>query len=132
MAQFLKILMSDLQDQLRENEKNSYKFLNKFPCPETDVSRDIRVTAEVEKIWIIHDADQNGTLDFDEVKEYIQKTAFKSLNLTDYQILQIYDSIDKDGNGSIDKTEMAQFLNLLIIYQENALALDKLKKDLQD
>lgn len=71
MAQFLRILFSQLQLGIKENKNNSYKFLNKFQCPETDVSRDIRITSEVEKIWIIHDEDENGTLDFNEIKEYI-------------------------------------------------------------
>ena len=45
--------------------------------------RDKKIHEEVEKIWAIYDIDDNGTLDFDEMKEYIQKTAFKWMRLTD-------------------------------------------------
>ena len=115
LAKFLKILLSQLQNQIRENKSNTYKFLNKLKCPETDVSRDIRITAEVEKIWIIYDTDDNGILDFAEVKDYIKKTAFASKNLDDDQVQELYETIDRDGNGKIDRQEMAQFLNLLVI-----------------
>ena len=49
----------------------------------TESTRDDRISVELEKIWEIYDIDDNGTLDFDEMKEYIQKTAFKSLHLSD-------------------------------------------------
>lgn len=128
MVKFLKILLSDLQKNIRKNKESNYKFLKKLQCPETDVSRDIRVTAEVEKIWIVHDVDKNGTLDFEEVKEYIKGTAFSSMDLTDYQVEEIYGTIDKDGNGSVDREEMAQFLNLLLILQDNQDAQKELKR----
>ena len=45
-------------------------------CPyETDVSRDIRILSEVEKIWIIFDLDNSGSLNKDEIKEYIMQMA---------------------------------------------------------
>lgn len=92
------------------------------------MSRDIRITAEVEKIWIIYDIDTNGTLDYEEVKQYIQETAFKSMDLSDDEVQQIYDTIDRDGNGSVDKEEMAKFLNLILILQENSHAKEELKR----
>ena len=48
------------------NGKKGLCFLDgkQMSCPyETDVSRDIRILSEVEKIWIIFDVDNNGTLD---------------------------------------------------------------------
>ena len=103
-----------VQAQLEDSSKNTYQFLNKKNVPETFVSQEIRVISEVEKIWILYDLDDNGTIDFDEMKLYIQETAFKSLKLSDSQLNEIYGTIDKDGNGTIDRDEMAQFLKLLI------------------
>jgi len=45
-------------------------------CPyETEVSRDIRILSEVEKVWIIFDGDNSGYLDKEEVKDYIKYMA---------------------------------------------------------
>ena len=45
--------------------------------------RNKKINEEVEKIWALYDIDDNGTLDFDEMKEYIQNTAFKWMKLSD-------------------------------------------------
>ena len=49
---------------------------------ESKVSRDIRIMAEVEKIWIMYDLDNNGTLEFDEIQQYLQQMAFPHLTLS--------------------------------------------------
>ena len=82
-----------------------------------DLSEDTcnkKVWKEVDKIWALYDLDKNGTLDYDEMKEYIQKTAFKWMNLSDRQVKEIYQNIDRDLNGTVDKEEMAQFLKILL------------------
>ena len=50
------------------------------------------------------------------------------MNLSDEEVQEIYETIDRDGNGTVDKKEMAQFLNLLVVLQENSHAHDELKK----
>ena len=37
----------------------------------SDFSQWVKVTAEVEKIWLQYDLDDNGDLDFDEIKGYL-------------------------------------------------------------
>ena len=37
------------------------------PLRESQLSRDIRVLSEVEKIWILYDLDESGYLEFDEI-----------------------------------------------------------------
>ena len=59
--------------------------------------------AEVEKIWIQHDIDENGFLDFDELSVYLKKTAYPFLNMSDIQLKSIFDHIDKNHDGAIDK-----------------------------
>lgn len=89
-------------------------------CPyQTDVSREIRVLSEVEKIWIIFDIDNSGKLDKAEIKDYIKYMAGDGLTLTDNQIEQIYQLIDNDNDGCIDKTEMEVFLRAMMMLQED-------------
>lgn len=39
---------------------------------ESELSKEIRILAEVEKIWIIYDIDGNGKIDQDEIADYLQ------------------------------------------------------------
>ena len=38
---------------------------------ERTISHQIKVIAEVEKIWILYDLDNSGCLEFDEIKTYL-------------------------------------------------------------
>ena len=38
---------------------------------ETSISRSIKVLAECEKIWILYDLDENGTLEYGEILLYL-------------------------------------------------------------
>ena len=71
MLTFLNIFVAKLSFRIKENKNNSYKFLNKLSVPETTLSRDIRITSEVEKIFILCDLDEDGKLDYKELKQYI-------------------------------------------------------------
>ena len=86
---------------------------------ETDLSKEIRILSEVEKIWIIFDGDNNGTLDREEIKGYIKFMAEPVLQLCDQQIDEIFNLIDDDINGSIDKQEMTMFLKVMMLFQED-------------
>ena len=46
------------------------------------VSDIIRILAEVEKIWIRHDLNDDGELEYEEVEEYLNITAFPKSTLT--------------------------------------------------
>ena len=106
---------------LDTNNTKGLEFLkNKSECPfETDLSREIRILSEVEKIWIIFDADNSGTIDKVEVHDYIKYMAGDGLRLTDQQIEEIYSLIDTDYDGSIDKNEMEVFLKALMSMQKD-------------
>jgi hypothetical protein len=39
----------------------------------TPISFQIKLYAEVERIWLLYDIDENGYLDFDEVKLYLSE-----------------------------------------------------------
>lgn len=62
------------------------------------------------------DIDNDGELNFDEFKNYMADFV-KELSNDTYQLsileeasLQIFQDIDKDGSGRIDKKEMALFI----------------------
>ena len=42
------------------------------PVVESDVSIEIKASAEVEKMWIIFDIDGSGELEFEEVRDYLR------------------------------------------------------------
>lgn len=67
------------------------------------------------KIWILFDKDQDGKLNFSELKDYIINMAFKDLPISDQQINELFKTIDIEGDGAVTKDEMAIFLNLLLM-----------------
>ena len=85
-----------------------------FRGEESGVAREIRVLAEVEKIWILYDLDQNGTLDFDEICNYLKEMAYPDLSLSDKDLKRLFDKIDVNGDMSVSKDEMGLFVDSLI------------------
>ena len=58
--------------------------------------------------------DHDSCLNFDHVKDCIQKMNLNLSQLGDVQVRQIFDSLDGDGNSLMDKSEMAEFLQLVL------------------
>ena len=73
---------------------------------------------EVEKIWIINDVDNNGELDFAEIKDYLQQMV-SGIEYSADLLEDIFIDIDKDGSGTIDKKEMFNFLKILMSMQNS-------------
>ena len=73
-------------------------------------SRWIKILAEIEKIWILYDLDGNESLDYEEIVKYLKTRAYPQLTLSDKQLETMFNEIDDDGNGTIDKSEMELFL----------------------
>ena len=93
-----------------DNGGEEQKLEKKTTWMEREGSIDIRVAAEVEKIWITYDLDKNGVLDFDEVKVYLKKVC---PHMPEDQLIHVYNKIDLNKNGTIDKEEMAVFVKAL-------------------
>ena len=79
---------------------------------------EIKAVAEVEKIWILYDLDNNGELDFTETKAYLKEMAYPYFSITDEKLDEIFRSIDCDGSGTIDKKEMKLFVQKLMREQK--------------
>ena len=56
----------------------------------TTISREIKVLAEVEKIWILYDLDENGTFEYGEIELYLKEMAYPHLDLSDDQLHEIF------------------------------------------
>ena len=94
----------------------------------SEFSQWVKVISEVEKVWLIYDLDENGDLDFEEISEYLKERAFPHLSLNDEELKALWDKIDADGSGSIDKQEMAAFIHSLFL-EDGTLKLVDPKKD---
>ena len=77
---------------------------------ETKISRSIKILSEIEKMWILYDVDESGTLEYGEVVMYIKEMA-PNLVLTDEKLEILFNQIDQNYNGVIDKKEMEVFLD---------------------
>ena len=108
-----------LLDEIKSTRTGHHHFFQKTEEHETDVSRQIKVLSEVEKIWIIFDIDNSGTLEFNEIIDYLQQMAFPQLDLSLSDIKHIFEKIDKDDSGAVDKDEMTVFLTKLMELQRN-------------
>ena len=86
---------------------------------ETDVSREIRILAEVEKIWIMFELDKDSKLQIDDIKDYVHAMTVQRIELTGEQIMELCKAIDTDHDGMIDKQEMQLFLRAMMILQKD-------------
>ena len=87
-----------------QNNVFSFRHLSAF-------SKEVKVLAEVEKIWILYDLDGNESLDFEEIQKYLEERAFPHLSLSEDDLKDIWNKIDIDGDGTINKEEMAIFVH---------------------
>ena len=75
--------------------------------------------SEVEKIWILYDLDDNGTLEYEEICAYIKEMAYPHLELTKTQLWDIFWKIDVNKSGEVDKKEMEVFIYMVMDEQMN-------------
>tara|TARA_B110000305_G_C18831875_1_gene356117 strand:+ start:133 stop:375 length:243 start_codon:yes stop_codon:yes gene_type:complete len=72
------------------------------------------VLSEVEKIWILYDLDGDGHLAYEEVATYLRDRAYPYITLSDDEVSTVFNSIDHDESGTIDREEMNIFVEKLI------------------
>ena len=76
---------------------------NNVALNESKVSLEIKIQAEVEKIWINYDLDQNGILDLEEVTKYLKE---RCPHIPNENMQEQFDIMDQNKDGKIDKEEM--------------------------
>ena len=66
---------------------------------ESEISMEIKALAEVEKIWILYDLNNESEMDLDQTRAYLKDVAYPYLTLSDGKLNEIFSSIDADGSG---------------------------------
>ena len=82
---------------------------------ESGLSKEIKVLAEVEKIWIIWDVLPTRSISKDEIQEYLNQMSYPKLEINPEQVLEVIKLVDQNEDGFIDKEEMAYFLKVLMV-----------------
>ena len=108
-----KINAIDADDDMK-NYKNSpfIQYYQGFQNTDS-LSFEISLLCECERIWILFDENQDGELDFDEIYNYIS-TGIPYLGLNKEEIRDLFDEIDEDGNGILDRKELLVLVKRLI------------------
>ena len=70
--------------------------------------------AEIEKIWIKHDINEDKLLNLIELSQYLDKTGFPERDLSDHQIKAVFSTMDNNGDKGITKEEMFLFFDEVI------------------
>ena len=102
----------------KRRELNGSIQIDSSPSPKKEYeiskfSRDVKLLAQVERIWVMYDVNNDGDLQFDEIKEYLDLIMRNTAHSED-DLRKIFDEIDEDGNGEVDKEEMFRFLSKVI------------------
>ena len=73
----------------------------------------------MEKIWIRHDKYDQQVFDLRDLSNYLRSTAYPDLGFTDEEIYILFHYMDVDGDGSISKSEMVEFLRYMLERDES-------------
>ena len=84
---------------------------------------DSSISKCVEEIWSKYDKDDNGHLDKDEVRQFVNDLLSDNKHLreaegsvyNDAEFEECFSSFDKDGSGTIDRDEMAKFIKTFAV-----------------
>ena len=68
------------------------------------------IQQSVKKIWNDYDKDKNGQLNFEESKSFVSDSFGGGVVMKESDLKKMFDKIDTDGDGLINKGEMASFL----------------------
>ena len=61
---------------------------------ESGLSKEIKVLAEVEKIWIIWDIPRTGGICKDEIQEYLDQMSYPKLEINPEQVFEVIHLVD--------------------------------------
>ena len=72
--------------------------------------KDAKQIKIINQLWAKYDTDLSGELDYRETKRYVKDTIG---GIPDEMFLHVFNTFDKDNSGSIGKSEMIDFINML-------------------
>ena len=78
---------------------------------ESNFSIDVKIAAEVEKIWMNYDLDRNGTLDFNEVSLYLKS---RCPHMPEEALTMTFQKMDVNNDQKIDRDEMHTYVKELM------------------
>ena len=81
-------------------------------------SKGFNVEEEVDKIFSRLDVNNTGSIDF---SEFLLATVDYKKDIQEKELRQLFNLIDKDKSGTIERAEVAEFFNLKIITLERTL-----------
>ena len=82
------------------------------------ISKEIKILAEVEKIWIKYDKHKDTGFNLEEMSNYLTSTAYPLHGLTEDEVQTLFNHIDLDSNGQISKDEMTEFLSFMLKHKQ--------------
>ena len=86
----------------------------------------------MEDIWDEYDTDNNGQLDREEFKTYINDTlddvGTGDSKISDEEFNKLYDEFDADQNGTISKDEMFEFVLHIFGYKNVEIDYQKIEQ----
>ena len=75
------------------------------------------IAGVIDQIWQTYDVDNNGALDKEETKKFVQDTLGNlgtGEEFSDEAFAEVFATFDKDGSGTVEKNEMVTFIKQLL------------------
>ena len=108
---FIRRVNSVVQQNLVIDAKKNTEQLEEATTPKNeDILTANFIQMSVNKIWEDYDRSKDGKLCFEDSRDFIKDSFGGHLKLPESEIKALFDKIDTDGDGSINKGEMAVFL----------------------
>ena len=76
------------------------------------------IQQSVNKIWEDYDTSKDGRLSFEESRDFIESCFGGNLKLKNEDLKKVFDKIDTNKNGYLDRNEMSVFLVKLLSLSE--------------
>ena len=94
---------------------------------ESQLSKTIRILAEVEKIWIRNSLSKDDCLSLHQFQYYALNNQLVKISMTDAESHEIIQSLDQNQNLSIDKQEMITFFECMLNIKKSEPSYEEIK-----
>jgi Ca2+-binding EF-hand superfamily protein len=97
-------------------EREEVQYINTIKILGSQVSetqKEIKIICEVEKIWIVNDLNENGTLELAEIYDYLKEMVVP-FDYSEDSVRNLFQNIDVNNDHCISKKEMMKFLSVMM------------------